>query len=410
MTSVSVHGAKSADGSRLPPGLEPRRRDRAAAPRRQRVLLIQTQAENAGAQEISRLLSAGLAARGYETTQLFFFRRTSSFDDVPGARFCATKRPTGPISLLRFLFRLVACIRQAKPDAVLTFQHYGNLIGAAAARLAGARHVIASQTTAAALLHPLVRRLDRAFGRMGVYDAIVVNSNATESEHANYPTAYRSRIISIPHGFESKTSTLAKPAARRALGLPHDAVMLGCAARLHPLKNLDAIVRVLPRRPPWHLALAGQGADRGRLEALAATLECADRVHFLGELPTSEIGTFLASLDIFVFPSVAETFGLAVVEAAQAGVPVVANRLPVLEEVLQVDGEPCALFTHAADPDALTASIDRMLSDGDLAATISDRAARLAGVYSLDDMIESYASAIDVIADPLMPSDQPSRP
>ena len=51
-----------------------------------RILLIQTQAENAGAQEISRLIGAGLAARGYDVRHLFFFRKTRSFDEPRSLR------------------------------------------------------------------------------------------------------------------------------------------------------------------------------------------------------------------------------------------------------------------------------------------------------------------------------------
>ncbi len=45
--------------------------------------MVQTQAENAGAQEISRLLGSGLTARGYEVANLFFFRKSDSFDEPP---------------------------------------------------------------------------------------------------------------------------------------------------------------------------------------------------------------------------------------------------------------------------------------------------------------------------------------
>jgi hypothetical protein len=54
-----------------------------------RVLLIQTQAENAGAQEISRLVGAGLTARGYDVHSLFFFRKTDSFDEPPNTLYSA---------------------------------------------------------------------------------------------------------------------------------------------------------------------------------------------------------------------------------------------------------------------------------------------------------------------------------
>src|SRR5207253_2741046 len=113
--------------------------------------------------------------------------------------------------------------------------------------------------------------------------------------------------------------------------------LLGSVARLHPSKNLAAAIRLLPDRPTWHLALAGQGPARGELAALAAELGVRDRLHFAGELSPERVGVFLKGLDVFVFPSLAESFGLAAVEAAQAGVPVVANELPVLREVMAVD-------------------------------------------------------------------------
>ncbi len=116
-----------------------------------------------------------------------------------------------------------------------------------------------------------------------------------------------------------------------------------------PLKQLDLAIRLLPLNERQHLVLAGQGAERANLEALARELKVFDRVHFVGELDERRMGLFLAALDCFVFPSAIETFGLAPVEAAQAGVPVVANNIEVLNEVLSVDGEPCALFVDARD-------------------------------------------------------------
>ena len=64
--------------------------------RKLHVLLVQTQAENAGAQEITRLLGAGLSARGHRVTNLFFFRKSDSFDEPPNTLYCAPGRPGRP--------------------------------------------------------------------------------------------------------------------------------------------------------------------------------------------------------------------------------------------------------------------------------------------------------------------------
>jgi glycosyltransferase involved in cell wall biosynthesis len=362
-----------------------------AAPR---VVLMQTQAENAGAQEISRLLAHDFSARGFDVRQLFFFRRTGSFDADPRVSFCAAKRPNGPISFPKFLLRLFAILRAIKPDVVVTFQHYGNVIGAPIARLAGVKRVVVNQVSAGAMMNRWIVGADALLGRFGAYDRIVVNSDHTADMFSAYPVSYRDRILRIDHGFEDKTARIGKAEARAQLGLPGDGPLLGCAARLHPSKQLDVAIAVLARLPLAHLALAGQGQDRSRLEAAAQELGVAARLHFLGEIAPEKIGVFLAALDCFVFPSGAETFGLAPVEAAQAGLPVVANGLDVLRDVLSVDGEPCALFADAADPAAFADAVRQVLDDPALAARLGAVGRRLKQRYPLSAMTDAYAQLI----------------
>lgn len=361
--------------------------------RRPRIVLVQTQAEGAGSQEIARILGPGLAARGYEVHHVFLFRRTAAFDAQPNTHFCALERPSSVGSRLRMLRDLVGHLRMLQPDVVLTFQHYGNLLGALAGRLAGAA-VIANRVSPRALEPRWTRAVDFVFGLTGIFDSVVVNSKAVADEYTAYPQPYRKRIVRIDHGFEPKRSDASRDAARRTLGLPLDAPLLGSVARLHPEKNLAAAIWLLALRPGWHLALAGQGNDRTRLKALAQTLGVAPRVHFAGELSPERVALFLKGLDVFVFPTRMETFGLAVVEAAQAGVPVVANDIEVLREVLRVDDAPCALFVDADDTQAFAAAVGRLLNEGELRSALTGSARGLARRYSLDAMADRYAELI----------------
>lgn len=363
-----------------------------------RIALVQTQAENAGAQEISRIVAQGLEARGHQVSQIFFFRRTSSFDSVANARIVCPQRPSSPWAVLKFLVRFRAMLRDARPDAVLTFQHYGNVIAAPIARSLGQRVVIANQVSAGAMVHPLVRWSDALLGSVGAYSRIVINSSETEEMYRRYWRPYARRILRIDHGFQDKTSAMEAAQARSVLGLPAGVTLLGCASRLNPLKQLDSVIRVLSLRPALHLALAGQGPDRERLEGIAATLGVRDRVHFVGELDPSEIGMFLASLDVFVHPSLSETFGLAPVEAAQAGVPVVCNALDVLRDVLQVDGVPCSLFADAGHPETFARAIDRVLTEPGLADALRDAGRRLTDRYPVDAMVDRYEALIQDLA------------
>ena len=93
-----------------------------------RVVLLQTQAEAAGAQEISRILGSGLTAQGYDVHHGFFFRRTAAFDTQPNTFFCARERPTSPLQVARMFKALVRHLKELQPDAVVCFQHYGNLV------------------------------------------------------------------------------------------------------------------------------------------------------------------------------------------------------------------------------------------------------------------------------------------
>lgn len=361
------------------------------------VLLAQTQAENAGAQEISRLLGAGLTARGYRVTNLFFFRKSDSFDEPPDTLYCAPSRPGNPVALLRMLWRLGRHISTTKPDAVLTFQHFGNVIGGGVTRLVSRAPVVANQVSSALSMSWPVRAADIVMGSLGFFDRITLNSQDMQREYSRYPAAYRSRMVHVPHGFDDKALTLSKESARQKFNLPPDRVLLGCAARLHPHKRLDVAIRVLPDQPSWHLALAGQGADEARLRRLADELKVSDRLHLLGEIAPRQMADFLASLDVFVFPTQAETFGLAAVEAANAGVPSVVTDLPVLREVLSFEGRPTALFVDASDPAKLSAAVSRLLTDQQLSDELRQNAKGLRLRYSVDAMVEEYVRILSQV-------------
>lgn len=358
--------------------------------KRPKILFIQTQAENAGAQEISRLLGEGLEKKNYDIHHLFFYRRTDAFDDAPNTSFCVDARPGSPLALARFLWRLVQQIREIQPDIVLTFQHYGNLFGAPAARLAGVRHIIANQVSAQATMNDVIRQIDKLFGRFGMFDVITVNSADTAGEYVNFPKAYTDRIIHVPHGFKDKSSSLSKQEARQKFNLPQSVPLLGTVARLNILKRLDVGIHMLAQRPDWHLALGGQGPDEERLRHLANELGVADRVHFTGEMESNEVGALLKALDLFVFPSEAETFGLAAVEAAQSGLPVVSNGIPVLREVLRSPAGPCALFADSGDPETYVEPASLLLADGPEVRQLVASGQQLKYLYSMDAMVNRY--------------------
>lgn len=365
-----------------------------------RLLFVQTQAEMAGAQEISRLLGEGLGAyraegeSEFEIHHLFLYRKTDGCDSFPNAHFAAPRAPRSLPEMLRFAWNTVRLIRKIRPDVLLPFQHYGNIVVGPIGRLLRVPRIIANHVSAPATIKPFVRRIDLSLGVLGFYDVMTVNSQATYNDYQQHPQRYRERIVYVPHGFATKRSTLSKADARSSFNLPHGVKLAGTVARLHPLKRIDLAIATLPLLPDVHLAVAGQGPDGERLRHVAEQAGVNDRVHFLGEMPPEKVADFLACLDVFVFPSSAETFGLAAVEAAQAGVPVIASPLPVLREVLAVEGAACAEFVDVTKPDVFAQAIHQLLTDQKRYHELSQAGQLLASRYSLEAMTEAYRRLI----------------
>jgi glycosyltransferase involved in cell wall biosynthesis len=112
---------------------------------------------------------------------------------------------------------------------------------------------------------------------------------------------------------------------------------------------------------PLSLWIAGDGPEDAALKQQAIHLGIADRVQFFGALEHDRMLAFLWGLDLFVNPSRAESFGVAALEAAASGLPVVASRVGGLPEVV-ADGET-GLLVPPADPAALAQAIASLIDD-----------------------------------------------
>ena len=141
-------------------------------------------------------------------------------------------------------------------------------------------------------------------------------------------------------------------------GQPARPVVL-TTARLDEAKGHRFLLEAARLVPEATFVLAGAGPERDALEAQARALGVAERVTFLGY--RSDIPALLASADVFVLPSLAESFGLSVLEAMAANKPVVATSVGGLPEVVEHD--VTGLLVPPADPLALAGAIRAVLAD-----------------------------------------------
>jgi glycosyltransferase involved in cell wall biosynthesis len=118
--------------------------------------------------------------------------------------------------------------------------------------------------------------------------------------------------------------------------LDHSRVLkIGTISRLEKQKDLETLMRAvasLSPDTPICLKILGDGSQRDNLESLSKELSINEFTHFLGK--TDQVNDFLFSIDVFVLTSKYEGFGAVLVEAMQAGVPIIATRASSIPEVL----------------------------------------------------------------------------
>ena len=149
-----------------------------------------------------------------------------------------------------------------------------------------------------------------------------------------------------------RSQIVAREEARQILGIPQQAVVVGNVGRLHPDKDqttlIAAFAKALPGLPATALLLiAGSGPLEGELRELGERLGLGERIRFLGQIPQAR--RLFAAFDLFVLTSDHEPFGMVLLEAMAAGVPVVATDCGGAPEVVG-----CAdLLFRLGDADAL---------------------------------------------------------
>jgi glycosyltransferase involved in cell wall biosynthesis len=179
---------------------------------------------------------------------------------------------------------------------------------------------------------------------------------------------------SSPHGLET-----------RVTGRP---VPIGFIGRLDPIKRIpDLLQAVRELNGRVHLHVFGEGAERPRLESLIRELNLGSLVTLHGAVPNPQDA--LARIELLVLPSEAEGFGLVLIEAMAAGVPVVATNVPGIRDVVR--HEETGLLVAPASPADLARAIDRILSDDSLRQRLVTAAqAGVARRFTWDAVLPQY--------------------
>lgn len=348
----------------------------------------------------------GLAAGGAERQLALLLPHLGGHADVvtltnPGQ--VATRLRAGGVQVtdldmrgnrdLGALPRLVRLIRAGDYDLVHTHLYRACVYGRIAARLAGVRHVVATEHSLGDTLiegRPTsrgVRALYLGTERLGQMTVAVSPTVARRLIDWGVPAR---RVSVVPNGIDAaefRYQAEGRERVRRRLGIAPERSVVGCVSRLEPTKRFDVLLRAVRELPSVTLLLVGEGSERAALTALAGRLGIAERVCFTGE--AADVPELLSAMDVYVAPSPQETFGLGVIEALANGLPVVYVACPALEDLpgpppptaRRVELTPEALRLGTLDALATASNGGRAAPSVVAAYDIATMAARLRTVY-----------------------------
>lgn len=149
---------------------------------------------------------------------------------------------------------------------------------------------------------------------------------------------------------------------------PTAPLVIGVVKSLERLYGIEYLLRAFAalhnQSGDLRLMIIGDGTQRPALESLARELGIAALTHFVGRVPHEQVIHYLHQMDIFVVPSLQESFGVAAVEASAAGLPVVASDVEGLPEVV-LDGET-GFLVPPTDVGALSRRLTQLSADPSL--------------------------------------------
>jgi glycosyltransferase involved in cell wall biosynthesis len=300
-------------------------------------------------------------------------------------------------------FRLMALVREARPDLIMGWMHHGQLAASLGAWAAHGSVPVIWNVRHSLSGYQQEKRLSRLVLRVGAWlsgtpSAIVYNSRAARTQYRAF--GYRAkRDLVIPNGFDIRGFAPRGP-ARRALhslfGLPEKGVLIGMIARNHPMKDvpnlLSAFAKVRSSCSDAHLLIAGEGMDTPSPDARALLDRLTPGSWTLTGHRT-DVPTWLAGLDVVALPSAwGEGFPNIVGEAMAAGVPCVATDVGDVAWVVDETGRSVPPRDASALADALLEFVD-MGPEGRDALGRAARA-RVLEHFALSGVVQRYAALV----------------
>lgn len=288
---------------------------------------------------------------------------------------------------------VVRAVRADRPDLLHTHLVHADVYGALAAGLTRTPYLSSRHNDDRYLLGPF-RYVDRAFAH-GARRLVAISEAVRRFlEAAGHDPA---KLTTIHYGLDELPAAASETTPGQA-GIPADAPLALAVGRLIEQKDhatlLRAFARVREAHPAARLAILGSGPLEAETRALTEELGLAEAVILPGR---TEIRDWLDRADVFVHTSRWEGFGIVLLEAMLAGLPIVATRVSAIPEIV-ADGETGALV-EPGDVEGVARELAALLADPGMRRALGDAGRRRAHAeFSVgrmtDRTIDVYAAAL----------------
>ena len=303
--------------------------------------------------------------------------------DFYGALSVPAHRLRSPRDVDPLLFARL--VRSLRADVVHTHLVHADLYGGLAARLRGA-HLVTTKHNDDPFRTGPFRYVERGLAKLA--DRVITITDSLRTFTVERVGVPAEKVQTIHYGLD------ALPAAwgdNPPDDVPADARVLLAVSRLTPQKGIDVAIRAVAELPAdTVLVVLGEGPERGALERAAHHLGVDRRVFLPGRVP--DVAAWLRRARVFVHPARWEGFGLGVLEAMLAGLPVVASNVSSLPELV-ADGKT-GLLVPPDDAGALARAVSDALERPELGQAGVARARREFSVARMADRTAALYAAL----------------
>lgn len=364
-----------------------------------RILYVITKANWGGAQRYVYDLATAAKEAGYEVAVAYgepgVLKEKLSSSGIRGIE-TKMRNKASFFAFIQAYRELYNVYLDEKPAIVHLNSSLASAAGALAARIAGVPMIIFTA-------HGWAFNEDRPWWQkiiIGIFHwlTIVLSnkticvSNAMRSQIDWMP--FISSKCSVIHNGISCPPLLSKEKARAALaprGIGQ--YWIGMISELIPTKRVEDAIRafalLVPKHPEAILIVLGEGREREYLEEIVRELHLGNHVSLQGF--RGDAISLLKAFDLFIHSSFSESFGLVILEAGCASLPVVATRIGGIPEIIPDDDY--GLLVPPQDTNALAAAIESLMRDQHLAAELGARLhARVQNFFSKEKMIAETLS------------------